>query len=207
MRHKNSLAMFEYWNSRRGARPAPSRNEIEPSDIRLLLPHVFICEVNENADLIFRLAGTAICTMRGCELKASRLADLWAEDGARNALRIALAVAEHNTPVVLSIDALSESGRSAAFEMLLLPLTGPSDTTNRLIGIMSAVEPCWWLGHDPVIGLLTSGVRFLDPERDPIFLANRPEVKIPVNGMAEVKSRLASGKLRNFIVLDGGRGS
>ena len=37
MRHRNSLELFDYWMSKRGDRPAPSRTDIEPADIRRLL--------------------------------------------------------------------------------------------------------------------------------------------------------------------------
>ena len=36
--HPLSHELYSYWNARRGARPAPYRNEIEPGDIRDVLP-------------------------------------------------------------------------------------------------------------------------------------------------------------------------
>ena len=34
MKHASTSMLFEYWNERRGSRPAPERSEIDPADIR-----------------------------------------------------------------------------------------------------------------------------------------------------------------------------
>ncbi len=44
MKHKNNQVLFDYWNAIRAGRPAPRRPEIEPGDIRRVLPSVFILE-------------------------------------------------------------------------------------------------------------------------------------------------------------------
>lgn len=206
MRHNNSLSLFTYWNAKRANRPAPARSDIEPSDIRTLLPHVFICELATDGQLAFRLAGTAICSLKGKELKASHFAELWFRDGQRNIERTAQAVVTNSTPAVLSVDALSSGGRMTSAELLLLPVSGPTGGNDRLIGVLSVIEPPYWLGHDPVAGFSTTGIRFLDVEREPVFLANRPEVQLPPADKRNSDAPLfGRRKAPHLVIVEGGR--
>ncbi|WP_158284845.1 PAS domain-containing protein [Hoeflea marina] len=206
MRHTNSLSLFTYWNAKRGKRPAPARSDIEPSDIRTLLPHVFICEIAASDRLTFRLAGTAICLLKGKELKASHFSELWFRDGQRNMERTARAVVDDAKPAVLSVDALSCGGRMLAAELLLLPVSGPSGGNDRLIGSLSVIESPYWIGHDPVAGFSTTGIRFLDPERESVFLSNRPEVPLPP-AVRQNPSEPLFGRRKgaHLFVVEGGR--
>ena len=89
--------------------------------------------------------------------------------------------------------------------MLLLPITGPSGLNDRLIGLLSIFEPPYWIGHEPVVGFSSTGIRFLDQARDPLFLANRPEIKLPT--AAKFASAFSENrkKVAHLVVLDGGR--
>lgn len=210
MRHKNSLTLFDYWNEKRADRPAPSRTDIEPADIRTLLPGIFICELGDRSELGFRLAGTALCALFGRELKGTDLGALWLSDGQRNARRTGDAVLRGATPAVLSLDGLSHGGRVIKAEMVLLPVTGPSGERDRLIGILSVFEPPYWMGHEALAGFSTTGIRFFDQTRDAVFLGNRPEIDLPtsVPGTAAAGPAHAGKerrKIGHLTVVDGGR--
>ena len=205
MRHRNSFELFDYWTEKRGQRAAPSRTDIEPADIRTLLPHVFICDLNDDGQLHFRLAGTALCGLHGRELKGAAFASLWLADGVRNAGRTGTSVATGATPAVLSIDCLSNGGRVVQAELLLLPITGPSGRNDRLIGMLSVFEPPYWIGHEPVVGFSTTGIRFLDQHRDPVFLANRPEIKLQKTRNFSEGFTGNRRKVGHLVVFDGGR--
>jgi len=205
MKHKSSFELFDYWTEKRGTRAAPSRTDIEPADIRTLLPNVFICDLASDGQLNFRLAGTALCALHGRELKGSAFASLWLADGVRNAGRTGASVATGAMPAVLSLDCLSQGGRVAQAEMLLLPITGPSGQNDRLIGLLSLFDQPYWIGHEPIVGFSSTGIRFIDQARNPMFLANRPEIKLPV--APKFASAFAGNrkKVAHLVVLDGGR--
>lgn len=206
MKHKNSLGLYEYWTAKRGARAAPNRTDIEPADIRDLLPHVFICDLDAQDQLNFRLAGTALCSLFCRELKGSAFGSLWLADGARNAARTGAAVASRATPAALSLDCLTNGGRVAQAEMLLLPITGPTGEHDRLIGLVSVFDPPYWVGHDPLAGFSTTGIRFIDPSRDPLFLANRPEIGLTTAARAaKTPPRPDARRVAHLVVLEGGR--
>jgi hypothetical protein len=207
MKHKNSLELYQYWTSKCAGRPAPSRTDIEPGDIRTLLPHVFICELGDENQLTFRLAGTGLCNLYGRELKGCRFGEMWLDSGMRNANRTGVAVASGATPAVLSLDALSQSGRVLHAEMLLLPVLGPTGAHDRLIGLTSVFEPPYWIGHDPLAGLSTTGIRFLEQTKESLFLGNRPEINLPRPGrdVPRAPAMPAKRKIGHLTVLDGGR--
>src|SRR6185437_10497068 len=69
MKHSSTRAVFEYWNKRRGMRPAPDRSEIEPSEIRLALGDTFMLAADFVDQLRFRLAGTRVCALFCREIK------------------------------------------------------------------------------------------------------------------------------------------
>ena len=207
MKHKHSLELFDYWTAKRGTRAAPNRTDIEPADIRDVLPHVFICDLKPDQQLTFRLAGTALCSLCCRELKGQAFGSLWLTDGVRNASRTGASVASRATPAVLSLDCLSTGGRVTQAEMLLLPITGPTGEHDRLIGLLSLFTPPYWIGHDPLAGFSTTGIRFMDVSRDPVFLANRPEVDLasPTPGGLRPKILPESRKVGHLVVLEGGR--
>jgi hypothetical protein len=207
MRHKNSLELYNYWTSKRGGRPAPSRTDIEPGDIRRLLPDVFICELSGKDQLTFRLAGTGLCNLYGRELKGCSFGEMWLDSGMRNANRTGVAVASGAIPAVLSLDGLSQSARVLHAEMLLLPVLGPTGAHDRLIGLASVFDPPYWIGHDPVTGFSTTGIRFLNQSRDPVFLGNRPEIDLPQSSRNAPPAPVmpATRRIGHLTVLDGGR--
>jgi hypothetical protein len=73
-------AILRYWNDKRGARFAPPRSAIDPSDFIDALPRVKLVDVLRAADgtldFRFRLAGTWIGTILGTELTRLRPLDL-----------------------------------------------------------------------------------------------------------------------------------
>ena len=81
MKHPSNRELFEYWNERRGTRPAPERADIEPGAIRHVLGDTFVIEVNRTDNHLFRLAGTRLCALFGRELKAESFTRLWQRSG------------------------------------------------------------------------------------------------------------------------------
>lgn len=56
---------YEYWNAKRGPRAMPARADLDPAEIKPLLPHVVLMDVLRNAhtrplDFRYRLIGTAV---------------------------------------------------------------------------------------------------------------------------------------------------
>ena len=211
MKQDGSIALFHYWNRLRKGRPAPKRTEIEPADIKTLLTDTFILERDSRGEAVFRLAGTRLCAIYGRELKGFSFPSLWREKDQRLVARLACGVFETNSVVVIAFDGISRNKRSNPFEMVILPLDGGVDSP-RCLGAMSAAQKPFWLGADPIVEAQVESVRVVDPDREPMFLKNRPAIDVPALSPSELPSpesdrrKAGSRRIRHLLVFDGGRG-
>ncbi len=148
MRQKTSIEIFTYWEQLRGSADAPLRNLIQPSAVRHILPELFILELSPNDAPRFRLAGTAICSLMGREIRGESFAALWAGSQVEDPVRIATGVMTHVVPALINATGYSISGRYMAFEMALMPMRSSSDVCDRLLGCLTPVAHTAWLGGE-----------------------------------------------------------
>jgi hypothetical protein len=70
-------ALFLYWQRKRAGRLAPMRADIEPGDIKRLLPFVCLSEVTKDPfDVRFRLVGTSLVEATGYDFTGRRLREM-----------------------------------------------------------------------------------------------------------------------------------
>ncbi|MFK5979365.1 MAG: PAS domain-containing protein [Rhizobiaceae bacterium] len=152
MRHLASKNIFSYWSRLRNQRKAPTRGEIEPSDIREHLGDTFILEVNKSLRTIsFRLAGTRLCNAYGQELKGLGFLNLWGEEDNLRVLRAISRSYRDYKPTLISHRGKTADEREVEFETLVLPLLPTHDGDIRLLGISTAKEMPFWLGSKPIV--------------------------------------------------------
>ncbi len=207
MKLDGSMALFQYWNRLRGDRPAPKRTEIEPADIKSLLADTFILEKDVRGEAVFRLAGTRLCATYGRELKGFAFASLWKEKDQRLIHRLSFTAFSAKSVVVVAYRGISRNGRATDFELIMLPLDGGLENP-RCLGSVAAAERPFWLGADPIIESAIDTVRVVDPDREPLFLKNRPAIPVPplAPGDATLARGAGSGRrIRHLVVLEGGR--
>jgi hypothetical protein len=191
MQQPTTRQLYAYWDRIRNGRVAPRRFEVEPSMIAGLLPETFIIEGTSGLGYRFRLAGTRICEQFGRELRGADFLDLWdAQD------REAVASLLRNVFAEAAVGhgrfhAYTADNRQAGFELLLLPLIHAGDNVNRILGAITAVEPPFWLGAEPLVRQELADLDLHWPDGVPAFLANGGEV--------------VSIGSRRFRVLEGGR--
>jgi hypothetical protein len=206
MKQDASIALFRYWNRLRDGRPAPRRTDVEPADIKGLLADTFILERDSRGEAVFRLAGTRLCAIYGRELKGFCFPSLWREKDRRLIARLAEGVFAQKSVAVISYDGFTASGRSNSFELLALPLEGGFDNP-RGLGIVSSPTRPFWFGADPIVDARIDSVRVLDPDREPLFLNNRPEIALPdaTPGFDRRRPAAQGRRFRHLVVLEGGR--
>lgn len=207
MKHTSSLALFGYWNRRREERAAPLRREIEPADIHTTLPNVFILECSGEDRLTFRLAGTAICSMFGRELRDTSLESIWLPNEAESALKQVVYAQAQGLPLVIELEGESQGGRLVELELLLLPMASTSDRIDRFLGTLNPLKKPFWLNLDPIVGTITISLRLIDPDKESVFLGNRPEIALP-QALSVYRSRgfgRDAQRIHNLTVIDGGR--
>src|SRR4051795_10902272 len=121
MKHPSSREFYAYWDNARGDAPAPDRSEIEPGAVRELLGDVFVLSYDAGAGYPFRVAGTRVCALLGCDLKDQSFSSLFAPGARREFEDIIAVVTEEMVPAVAGISATAQDGSPAHLELLLLP--------------------------------------------------------------------------------------
>ncbi|MFK0272403.1 PAS domain-containing protein [Ensifer sp. NPDC090286] len=207
MRSNTTTELFRYWNTIRGKRELPRRDELEPSDIRMLLPNLFILERDRNAGISFRLAGTQVCALFGQELRGRQFGMLWLGSQAAKTHRITGQVMTHRVPLVLSAKGRTADAREVDIETLLLPLASSEGESDRVLGALSPLSRPYWLHATAIECLDATGMKVLDPDRTAVF--REEEAQQPSGTVA--KSQVAgafSSEFRQFghlRILEGGR--
>lgn len=210
MKHDGSVKLFQYWNRLRDGRMAPRRTEVEPSDIKSLLGDTFILESDSRGEAVFRLAGTRLCAIYGRELKGFAFASLWGLKDSRMIKRLVGNVLQDKSVLVVAFQGFSRNQRSIGMELLILPLEG-GEENRRALGIASTDTRPFWLGSEPIVAAQLESIRVVDPDREPLFLANRPAVSVPdlAPGELPFPAQDAAGggvrRIKHLVVLPGGR--
>ena len=161
MKHPSSREFFAYWDERRGDARAPDRSEIEPGAVRGLLGDIFVLSYDAASGHPFRVAGTRVCALLGCDLKNRSFSALFAPDSRRDIEEIIAVVAEETLAAVAGISATSQDGSPAHLELLLLPFNARAHTPISLTGLLAPFSErhsllgefkltSWrYLGHPP----------------------------------------------------------
>ena len=140
MKHPSSRAFFAYWDDKRGAARAPDRADIDPAAVRGLLGDIFVLSCDSAAGYPFRVAGTRVCALLGRDLKDRSFSELFAADARREIEDIITVVSEEMLAAVAGITAVSEDGRPAHLELLLLPFNTRAHTPLSLTGLLAPFE-------------------------------------------------------------------
>jgi hypothetical protein len=193
MKHATTREVFAYWDNCRGNRPAPERSDIEPGAVRRVLCDTFILTFDRKAGHPFRLAGTRLCALMGCELKGEPFADLWREQSRQEIEGLLKTIATETVGLVASASGETESGHKIDLELLLLPLGHRGRMPARLLGSLSPLRPPCWAGVTPVIDLTLGGYRHLGPAAD---AASPPHFRT---------TSLEQAERHGLVVLQGGR--
>jgi hypothetical protein len=124
--------LYAYWDVKRAVRRMPARADIDPSEIRSLLPHFTLVEVVEGR-FRFRLVGTAVTDAFGRDPTGTFIGS--------NVTPLIFAVAlisayervrETGDPIFTAGDYRAPSGLTHAVSRLLVPLADDGRTVNMI---------------------------------------------------------------------------
>jgi len=193
MKHQSTRAVFDYWNKKRGLRPAPARAEINPTDIRAALGDTFMLAADYSDQLRLRLAGTRVCALFGREIKGELFSELFGAAGRQSIEELVGVVTREATGIVAGLAGETEDGAKIDLELLVLPLAHIGHARLRAIGVLVPTLPPYWLGAKPVTMLKLMTLRHTGAD---------PDISIvPRITAAPAGSRVRHG----FVVYSGGR--
>lgn len=208
MKHQATIALFQYWDRLRGDRPAPHRTEIEPADIKSLLADTFILEQDSRGEALFRLAGTRLCATYGRELRGYSFPVLWSPNDQRIISAHAASVFHDNAIAAVSFEGISANDRTAAFEMVLLPLQGDHNSA-RALGVIVPTTSPYWLGATPIEENHILSLRIVEPDSQRQLLSSRQIISGPsiMPDEIEITSHgVENGRrIKHLVVIEGGR--
>jgi hypothetical protein len=158
MKHPSNQEFFAYWDEKRAGARAPDRSEMEPEAVRELLPDIFVLSCVSATRYPFRVAGTRLCALLGCDLKDKSFSGLFDAESRREIEDVITVVSEEMLPAVAGITANSETGRSAHLELLLLPFNHRAHTPLSLTGLLAPFE----VGQGTLRDFKLTSWRYLD---------------------------------------------
>ena len=173
MKHPSSREFFAYWDEKRGDARAPDRSEIEPNAVRELLGDIFVLSYDHTVGYPFRVAGTRVCALLGCDLKDRSFSALFVPEARREIEEIIAVVSEEMLAAVAGITATAQDGSTAHLELLLLPFNARAHAPISLTGLLAPFESdlgvlknfkltSWrYLGHQPPQRLVPRALRKL----------------------------------------------
>lgn len=172
MQQPTSRQLYAYWDGLRNGRIAPRRFEIDPARIAGLLHETFIAECTGLLEFRFRLAGTKICQQFGRELRGVDFLGLWSVED-RDAMASLVCNVQTDGAVAHGVfHGFSRTHRKASFEFTLMPLIHTDLAINRLLGAITAIEPPFWLGTEPLVSFEVSDLHLHWPDGAPAFMTN-----------------------------------
>jgi len=131
--HPQLARLYNYWDDKRGNRAMPTRSDIDPMELRPLLPNLALIDVEENPHRYrYRLVGTELVTILGQELTGKYLDEMpmLFRRFAGNAYAEVLA---RKAPTYAVFDANIPMFRTVRYKRLLLPLSPDGEWVNMVV--------------------------------------------------------------------------
>jgi hypothetical protein len=127
--------LLDYWQKKKGARIAPSRSDIDPAEIKALLPYVGLADVlRDPLRFRYRLVGTQVTMGYGRELTGSYLNEVDLNAHQHEIIDEYKRVVERCEPACASWEYTRHDGRHIRYERLALPLSSDGKTVDMLFG-------------------------------------------------------------------------
>ncbi|MGI9412106.1 MAG: PAS domain-containing protein [Hyphomicrobiales bacterium] len=205
MKHANTRMLYDYWNGLRGPRPAPLRSDLDPRELKDLLPQTFILQRDSDERYAFRLAGTDICRIFGRELRDENFLADWRKNERESLISLFQSITIDHTAAVLGVNACFGDDKSCLIEYLLLPLRLDGTKETRVLGCASFIEERPRFGQLTVTGQEIVSLRLVWPDNMPRFMATAGTASEPESGHTGLKAPHGAGERRGHLwVIEGG---
>jgi hypothetical protein len=157
--------LYGYWTERRGARPYPSRHDIDPLDFAYALGRVSLIDVLERPRRFrYRLVSTTLTERLGYEMTGKFLDEVPEAEMRDYSERFYVAALERRAPLYFRDDTMLD-GRRWRHEGLALPLSADGLRVDMLMIYREAEAP---VPPDPV-STPVPDLEFLDQVDEPLL--------------------------------------
>lgn len=140
MKHPASREYFAYWDEQRRGAAAPERADVAPEAVRHLLGDIFMLSYDRAAGFPFRVAGTRVCALFGCDAKGRSFTSLFTDDCRREIADVIGIVAEETLATVAGVTAEAADGSVVHLELLLMPFSARAHAPVSLTGLLVPLD-------------------------------------------------------------------
>lgn len=143
--------LFYYWQGRCGGRRLPAKSDIDPAEIKALLPYITMTEIHrEPLRVRFRLVGTEVARVTASDFTNSWVPNAgWDSEIEAATLSVYQRVVDRGTPVFGVSNLVRSDGRQLRFEWAKFPLTSDGQSITHAIGLEDHRYP-GWESADPI---------------------------------------------------------
>ncbi len=113
IRHEGTRRMFRLWESLRGERSAPDKDELPLTDLGALLPWLGLIEPDDSGRQVWRLAGSGLAMLIGAGLEGQEAFRNWERFERETLQRMLGNVSVHAQPFVAQLALHDETGELA----------------------------------------------------------------------------------------------
>lgn len=126
--------LHRYWRAKCGNRRMPSRADLDPVEIKPLLPYLILADMRHDPlRVYYRLVGTGIVEAAHCDLTGHWLHEIDLDGNTPAWTRIYERVAATRAPVFGSTRAIISLGGDRRFDWVVLPLSADGSTVNMTL--------------------------------------------------------------------------
>lgn len=128
--------LHAYWDRLRGGNPMPRRGDIDPADIKPLLPNILIAELKTSPFRVFyRLVGSTVTALSGVELSGRHLDEMIAADLENSWQDYYATVRADRRPLYGLARVPTAGGELFSYEFGIFPLATVAETADQCICI------------------------------------------------------------------------
>jgi hypothetical protein len=132
--HKSVQAMYDYWLAKRGSRTMPARADLDPAEIKKLLPMMVLVDVTADARrFVYRLVGTQEVAERGNDPTGKSVAEAFFGGSLEETLSCYEYVVRKRAPFCYRDPYVAPDGYIQNDDIIYLPLSDDGAGVNMIL--------------------------------------------------------------------------
>jgi hypothetical protein len=146
--HITLQRLYDYWHLKRGTRAMPARSDLDPADMKALLPHLILIDVvPDERRYVYRLVGTREVEMRGSDPTGKAVKDAYYAESAGETVAYLDRVVKTRAPVLYRGTYQPTSTRTQEEDVLFLPLSKTGVACDMIL-IYGRIQ---WIKDEPQV--------------------------------------------------------
>lgn len=127
-------ALYAYWQRKLAGRRMPARSDIDPLDLKTVLPHLVLLDVHRSPlDFRYRVAGTRTFDIFGYDLTGKSVRDIEPRAFSAGIWASLEALTRDGLPQHAHLEFATTDGYARSYRVLRLPLGDDGATVDRIL--------------------------------------------------------------------------